>query len=335
MSAYDCKARLATLEDLPAIVDFYQNHRTKAVYLRKPAEIEAAINNELFVIVENPQSQIIAASGIYLLNGGTELEECIVEDRRTIRSTVAELGSVLRWPEGLPEDKQVEGVWHPFLFGVPMVLLLQRMLKCSMSVDTLVCDVQTDRVSNIQRLLGQVDLTPLRWHMIQPGRDLLDAFKSTVKSEDKNVDNPKLFFQGLVSNLPRVADYLLQVCEYGLSNRAGEILTIDMTDLVKNWTVGIDKEGRRHTILGKLTENRQTIEQLGNLGWREFARHFHNKYAPRKGIAINGPYRVPADQIQNFSKYADGMLTPSAGGGVAVVARGDSRPEVPLNGLHV
>lgn len=331
---FDCKARIATLEDVDAIIAFYEQHRTPAVYLRNRIELENSIKNELFVIVENNNKKIIAGAGIYLLNDGKELEECIIENGLPQRGVVAELGSVLRWKDGLPKEKQFEGVWHPFLFSVPMILLFHRMWKKNgLAVDTLVCDVQTDLITNKQRLMGQVLLTPLRWQLVKPGADLLAAFENTVRSDDPFVARPKEFFCGFVANLPKVASYLMLVAERGLTNREEDVVTIDMTNLIQQWTTGLDSEGRRYTILGKLQANEQSVQTHGKLGWRDLARTF-NQYAPLKGKAINGPYRVAvgADFIKNSEDLTVGA--PNKGGASSSILATSDRPTA-LDGSHV
>lgn len=280
----ECTARLATMNDVEAIVAFYEQRRTQAVYLRKVHEIEQSIRNELFLLVKNNNNEIIAASGIYLLNDGKELEQCIVTENSIQRGTVAELGSVLRWRDGLPQDKQVEGVWHPLLFGVPMVLLFHRMyIKNGISIDTLVCDVQKDLEGNQKRLTGNTELTPLRWQFIEAGKDLLSAFKGSVRDDDPNVHREKDFFQGMVGNLPRVAKYLLNVAKDGLKNKVGQTLSVDLSPLMDHWALNdkggkplSDANGKPITILNQLVEHREAIEgkYVAAMGWREFARLF-------------------------------------------------------------
>jgi hypothetical protein len=329
VTSFDCKARLATPKDVDAIVAFYEQHRTPAVYLRKREEIEDSVKNDLFFLVENNKNQIIAASGVFILNKGEELQECIVNGNRNERARVAELGSVLRWPEGLPLNKQYKGVWHPFLFSVPMILLFDRMRReGGLHVDTLVCDVQSELFSTKQRLQGQVELTPLQWTGVEPGKDLIRAFKDTVRSDDPYINNPKEFFRGWVGNLPKVAKYLILTAKKGLTNRNKEALSIDLRTLIERWTQDIDiSSGKRYTVLGLLADrdNEKRILQNYRVGWGEFSRNI-DYFAPAKGKPLNGLYQLSLDEVAKFKSTAR-SLTVSSGNNHGEPEASGTRPD--------
>ncbi|MFY9287111.1 MAG: hypothetical protein WAO98_01290 [Alphaproteobacteria bacterium] len=314
-TTYDCKVTIAQPEEVGEILAFYQQHRTHAVYLRNEEDIRHSVANELFAITRNNDGQIIAASGVYILGNGQNIE-CI-GNGRSAHGVVAELGSVLRWPEGLPEGQRYPGIWHPFLFSVPMILLAQKVGKGpdQIPVDFLVADVQTTERSTLKRLMGQVDLTPLNWTIVDhPGAGLVESFKKTVSDQETNRDNDKFFLIGDIGNLPEVAAYLRKCIKAGfLTNRYGDKLRIDMSDLVEKWTDNPTRKAgeQRITVLDRIVSNGNTLSRFENMAWCELPRIFDHD-ATRRGE----PLKVPAAANSDYHGSSPVTLIAEAGSAV-------------------
>jgi hypothetical protein len=316
------------------IFKFYEEHRTHAVYLRTREEIAKSVENGLFLIVENPQGQMIAGSGIYMLNDGKPFPAFMSDDqdRRAKYGVVAELGSVLRWKEGLPEDKRYPGPWHPFLISVPMVLLAQRAgtippgeARGELPVDYLIGDIQITERSVASRLMGQVPLTPLNWKLIaQPTKELEDHFKSTT--DDKNKERPKDFYIGHPSNLVEVAKYLQKCIRFGLTTREGDVLNVDVSDLIDHWTTHwVNDRSQRVTFLDRLVANARSISSFTGK-WKDFGDDINN-IAPHRGrpLKVNNGYNdrreITSVDSRSHTTGAREEVTRAAGNRVASYSR--------------
>jgi hypothetical protein len=231
-------ARFATPEETGSILSFYadETHRTKAVYLRKPEIIHQQIQAGLFLTVRNKHNQLVAASSVYSLAGGQEID-CVAEGKKVIeKGRVYEVGSVLRWGDTPNADGRLpEGFWHPFLIGIMEVEVFRRG-ESDLKTDLLVGNVQSDRTANIQRLTGQTTPTPFAWKLFEPAQALEKAFGETT--EDPNAQRTKQYFRATPSDLPNIATYLYKSRQRGyLTNRNGGKLGIDLSDLPIHETI--------------------------------------------------------------------------------------------------
>ena len=311
---FDCIARLAKPEDAGRIRQFYIDHGSPANYLRSLEAFEESARRGLFCFFENPQGEIIAASGVYVQNKGDKIDSCIAKmGGFMLDASMAELGSVLRWDGGLPADKNIKGVWHTPLFGVPLMLSLQSMLMKSMPyVDHIYCDILTgspQSTFNIQRLTTEEGGGPHRWRLFNPGRNLIDAIKRTVDATETKVDNPKQFFLATVPNLVDISREVLNICTQGLVGHDGRTLRVDMSEIVDRLTLSLDPEGRRETLMSRIVANKSTIsKQPSEFGMGEFARiFFTNGLARNQGTALNGSYRATPAVRDQFVKLGNNI----------------------------
>jgi hypothetical protein len=306
--SYDCKASLAKPEEVREILAFYEQYRTPAVYLRKEEDIRKSVENELFLIVRNNNNEIIAASGVYILGGGQSICFIASNGGPPRYGVVAELGSVLRREDGLPKEKAVKGIWHPFLFSIPMILLAQKAGNGpdQIPVDFLAADVQITERTTRKRLTGDptTPLTPLRWSLIDhEGDGLLQAFETSIDPNDSNVHNAKDFFSASIANLPRIAAYLRKSIREGFKNARGESIKIDISDLIDKWTLEFDHSGKRTTVLDRMVANRTMLESQVFAPWRNLD-HLFTTVALRRGNPLNvanGNYHgaSPATLVSN------------------------------------